>query len=87
MHQITAYGGEKPVPFSQAIPQSPGYQPLPSKKEQEKTFQDFLDYAGVSTIEEARKLSFHELMVANTAQVGNSPYGWFIYGPTYVWTF
>ncbi len=83
MHQITAYGGNNgPVPFSQAVPQSPGFIPLVSNQQQEQVLNDFLELANVSTVEEARDLSFAQLVIANTIQVGLAPYGNFIYGPT-----
>lgn len=83
MHQITAYGGKKgPVPFQQAIPQSPGFFPYVSSHQQESIFQDFLSLLGVSTIEQARTQSYSTLLQANALQVGGSPYGQFTYGPT-----
>ncbi|KAK1090278.1 hypothetical protein LTR48_008595 [Friedmanniomyces endolithicus] len=83
MHQITAYGGNKgPVPFQQAVPQSPGFQPLVSNQQQENTLNEFLALANVSTIEQARQLPFETLLVANVIQVGTSSYGSFTYGPT-----
>ncbi|KAK5700038.1 hypothetical protein LTR97_006172 [Elasticomyces elasticus] len=82
MHQMTAYGGNKgPVPFQQAIPQSPGFAPIVSNAQQEQTLNQFLALANVSTIEEARQLPFSALVVANIIQVGGSPYGSFTYGP------
>ncbi len=76
MHQITAYGGNKgPVPFQQAVPQSPGFQPLVSNQQQENTLNEFLALANVSTIEQARQLPFETLLVANVIQVGTSSYG------------
>jgi carboxylesterase type B len=42
LHQITAYGGQEPVPFAQAIPQSPGFQPIGLNFVQENTTQNFL---------------------------------------------
>ena len=83
MHQITAFGGLKgPVPFQQAIPQSPGFLPYVSDQQQEQTFQDFLSLLNVKTIEEARQLPFSKLLQANAQQVGASSYGTFTYGPT-----
>lgn len=83
MHQITAYGGNNgSVPFAQAVPQSPGFIPLVSNQQQEQVLNDFLGLANVSTVEEARQLSFAQLVIANTIQVGLAPYGNFIYGPT-----
>ncbi|KAK5172923.1 uncharacterized protein LTR77_003045 [Saxophila tyrrhenica] len=82
MHQMTAYGGRKPVPFNQVVPQSPGFLPIVSNQQQEQTLNDFLALANVSTIAEARKLSFTQLLIANTIQVGLADYGGFVYGPT-----
>ncbi|KAF2758226.1 acetylcholinesterase precursor [Pseudovirgaria hyperparasitica] len=83
MHQITAYGGMKgPVPFQQAVPQSPGWFPVVSTYAQETTFQNFLRHAGVSSLEDARQLDEETLYKANQQQVGlDSPYGLFTYGP------
>lgn len=82
MHQITAFGGNKgPAPFQQAVLQSPGFQNLPSYYQQEQTFNTFLNLTNVSTIEEARKLPYSTLQMANVIQVGNSSYGQFTYGP------
>ena len=54
MHQMTAYGGRDPVPFAQALPQSPGWIPIVSHQQQEQAFMGFLDYANVSSLAEAR---------------------------------
>jgi carboxylesterase type B len=82
MAQITAYGGNKGrVPFAQAIPQSPGFVPVASSHQQEKTFQDYLTLLNVSSIEEARNLSTAKLQLANAITVGLASYGGFTYGP------
>jgi len=70
------------VPFAQAVPQSPGWQPLVSNNQQENIFKDYLEYLNVSTLEEARNVSFAQAQLANIMQVGASPYGLFTYGPT-----
>lgn len=83
MHQITAYGHvDGDVLFHQAIPQSPGFLPIVSNHQQEQTFQDFLSYLNVDTIEEARKKPYSALVKANAQQVGAAIYGQFVYGPT-----
>ncbi|KAJ5308604.1 hypothetical protein N7508_003983 [Penicillium antarcticum] len=89
MHQITAYGGSRgPVPFQQAILQSPGWVPTISEEQQEGTLQQFLGYLNVSTIEEARKLPSDKLIAANAYQVATqSQWGQFTYGPTVDGTF
>jgi carboxylesterase type B len=81
MHQITAYGGQKPVPFAQAIPQSPAWLPTPSNFVQENNTQNFLALLGVNSIEAARKLSSEAVIAANAEQVGASNYGAYTYGP------
>lgn len=82
MHQITAYGGQSPAPFQQAIMQSPAFFPMVSNQQQEQVFKDYLSLLNVSTIDEARQLSFSDLQKANLQQVGSSPYGLYgFFGP------
>ncbi|KAL1303153.1 hypothetical protein AAFC00_006582 [Neodothiora populina] len=82
MHHITAYGGKQgPAPFARAIAQSPAWFPMVSSVSQENIFNDFLHYANVSTIEQARKLPFEALQRANLQQVANSYIGGVTYGP------
>jgi carboxylesterase type B len=81
VHQITAYGGQKPAPFSQAIVQSPGYEMVSSNYLLENTTQAFLKLLGVSTIAEARKADSAAVIKANALQVGASRYGGYTYGP------
>jgi hypothetical protein len=84
MHQITAYGGlQGPVPFHQAIVQSPGYQMTPSAYHEESIFQEFLSTADVATLQEARGLTSDQLQFANWKIVGeSSPYGTFTFSKT-----
>ncbi|KAK4981106.1 hypothetical protein LTR66_010207 [Elasticomyces elasticus] len=83
MHQITAYGGNKgPVPFAQALTQSPGFAPIASPNQEEMIFNNYLSLLNVSTIEQARALPYSALQTANILQVGASIYGGFTYGPT-----
>ena len=73
---LTSYqAGLKPVPFQQAILQSPGFQPVPSSNEQEQTFNEFLRIANVSGLEEARQLPTERLIAANAQQIQKSNYG------------
>lgn len=82
MHQITAYGGQKgPVPFQQAVPQSPGFQPITSNYAQQSTFNRFLNLSGATNLAELRALPSQALITANSIQVDESPYGGFVYGP------
>lgn len=81
-HHLTAYGGTKPVPFQQAIIQSPAWTPMTSTVIQEQRTQDFLRFANVSSIAEARDLPTEQLMAANDAQIFASPYGSYGFGPS-----
>ena len=82
MHQLTAFGGlNGPVPFQQAIIQSPYAINVRDSFEQQKTFLDFLSLLKVNTVAEARNLPSSILIAANSLQVGQSPYGFFTYGP------
>jgi carboxylesterase type B len=78
---LQAYGGKYPVPFAQAIPQSPGFQPTISNFQQEATFGSFLQLLNVSTLAEARQLPTSALIKANLLQIAGSSYGGFTYGP------
>ena len=81
MHQITAYGGNKgPVPFQQAIPQSPAFQPIPDNYIPEQTTQQFLQALNVSTIQQARGLPSMVLRNVNYLLVGMGSYGTFAFG-------
>lgn len=53
-----------------------------SNRENEQIFNDFLSYAGVSTLEEARQLPYHKVLQANTQQIANAKYGQYVYGPS-----
>lgn len=81
VHQITAYGGQQPVPFQRAIIQSPGFDPIASQYALENTTNTFFSVLNVSTLAEARQKSSDEVILANTIQVGFSYYGTFTYGP------
>ncbi|EHK46756.1 uncharacterized protein TrAtP1_005268 [Trichoderma atroviride] len=87
MHHITAYGGQKPALFRRAIPQSAGLVPMPGNRAQEQAFDDFLSMLNVTTLDEARDLPSSALQAVNTKQVGNAPYGTFIFGPAVDGTF
>lgn len=80
MHQLTAYGGSRPVPFQQAILQSPGWVPITSNDQQEQLLRRFLDTLQVKSIQEARTLPQKTLSDANALLVGLSLYGQFTYG-------
>ncbi|KAH6603105.1 acetylcholinesterase precursor [Trichoderma cornu-damae] len=82
IHHLTAYGGSGPILFTQAILQSPPVVPLVSSQLNEDILTTFLDYAGASTLQEARSLSSATLQAANRRQVAASPYGAFTYSPT-----
>ncbi|CAG7920385.1 unnamed protein product [Penicillium olsonii] len=95
VHHITSYGGGGgPLPFQQAITQSPGWVPVISEKQQTATREQFLRILGVSTIDDARKLPSDKLIAVNAFQIYySSPWGSFPYGevtdgdyvPDYPW--
>ncbi|KAF2194226.1 alpha/beta-hydrolase [Zopfia rhizophila CBS 207.26] len=78
MHQITVFYNPEPS----SLLQSPGYFPNITVTEQERTFSIFLTLLNVSTFREARQLPSNALMHANAAQVRQSPYGTYTFGPT-----
>lgn len=82
LHQITAYGGQKPVKFQKAIALYPGWQPVPSQQYQEENTQGFLKYLNVSTVEDARAASSDAVIRANIRQMALSPSGTFAFGPS-----
>ncbi|CAL3965046.1 unnamed protein product [Diplocarpon coronariae] len=85
MHHITSYGGLGTVPFQQAIPQSPAFQPfVPAQSE--AIFSQVLNASSitnmtVSTADDLRALSFEALYALNAILVGRSSYGSFYFGP------
>jgi len=81
MHQVTAYGGLKEVPFKQAIMQSPGFLPQPSNDQLENQYNNFLSIANVSDVEQLRALSTEALQAANLVAVWESTWGTFQFGP------
>ena len=82
MHQITAYGGLKPVSFQRAIPQSPGWFPISDQYTQENHTNTFLSYLNVSTLAEARQASTTAVQTANLLTVLQASFGSYIFGPT-----
>jgi carboxylesterase type B len=91
LHQMTAYGDKKKLPFQQVIPQSPAYQPSPGKgtKSLNLTLQiaSQLSQQDIASIEDLRKLSFETLYNLNALVVGTAPRSEFIFGPTVDGTF
>lgn len=82
MHQITAFGGQQPVSFQQAIPQSPGWLPISDQYTQENDTNTFFSYLNVSTLAEARAASSADVLRANLLTVYQSRYGTYTFGPT-----
>lgn len=80
-YQITAFGGERPVSFQQAIPQSPGWLPISSPYIQENDTDRFYQNLGVSSLAEARNASSADVIKANLLTVYASTYGGFTFGP------
>ncbi|RMZ87146.1 hypothetical protein DV736_g5626, partial [Chaetothyriales sp. CBS 134916] len=80
-HQITAFGGKAPVRFQRAIAQSPAWEPQPVTDSQDSVASAYLDLLNVSSFAEARALNSSAVILAQTIQVVNSPYGRYYYGP------
>ncbi|KAL1306319.1 hypothetical protein AAFC00_005040 [Neodothiora populina] len=81
--QITAFGGRQGrAPFAQALLQSPAFEPYVSSQQQEQIAKTYLSNLNVSTIDEARQLSYSDLYTANVMSLGSSEYGRFIFGPS-----
>ncbi|KPI40373.1 Acetylcholinesterase [Cyphellophora attinorum] len=87
LHQITAYGGSRPIPFQKAILQSPGFQPNGSPGFQQSILEQTFSVASsltnksIRSISDLRSLTFEELHLLNSVIVGGSPYGIYTYGP------
>lgn len=79
LHHITA---PKPALFSQALLQSPAFQPIVGEKNEDVTYEQFLKLLNVTTLAEARKAPFQSVLVANIKAVGAATYGAFTFGPT-----
>ncbi|CCF37461.1 acetylcholinesterase [Colletotrichum higginsianum] len=83
IHQVSAFGGEQHKRlFQRAIPQSPAWLPMPSALGQERSFNEFLEAANVSSISEARSLTSAQLIQANSLRVSLATPGTFGFGPT-----
>lgn len=88
MHHITSYGGGGGiVPFQQAIPQSPAFQPfVPSQSE--TLFNSVLKSASnvtsqtISSANDLRALDSETLITLNSYIIAGSQYGGFTFGPT-----
>jgi len=83
MHQITAYGGLKgKAPFQQAVPQSPGWQPVQSNTQTENAYQKLLHLTNSTSLAELRALPSEVIMRANAQQIAyDTDFGQYIYGP------
>jgi carboxylesterase type B len=86
MHHITSYDGNGSVPFQQAIPQSPAFEPfVPTQSK--AIFQRVLANAStlvnktISTAEQLRALPYEVLYELNQVVTGISTYGTFTLGP------
>jgi carboxylesterase type B len=86
MHHITSYGGNGSVPFQQAIPQSPAFQPL-VPAQSKAIFQHVLGNASalsnmtITSAEQLRALPYETLYELNQIVTGLSSYGTFTFGP------
>lgn len=86
MHHITSYGGNGTVPFQQAIPQSPAFQPF-VPVQSVALFSHVLGNAStlanttIASAEQLRALPYEILYELNTIITGLSTYGMFTFGP------
>ncbi|ETS78733.1 hypothetical protein PFICI_08586 [Pestalotiopsis fici W106-1] len=85
MHHITAYGGdegegEAPLPFQQAIVQSPGYVPRPYASQAESSYAVLLDRANATSLAELAALDTLALQTANKLAQTADFYGAFQFG-------
>jgi carboxylesterase type B len=80
--QITAYAGKGDPSFSQAILMSPGYFPILSDSQSNEMFDEFLDLTSASSLEDTKRNSSEELVLANAKQIYDAPYGSHLYGPS-----
>lgn len=89
LYQSTAYGGEGPQLFQQAIPQSP-YVINITEIQQQRSLETFLGLLNVRSIEEAKELPTKAIQAVNRQMVENARFGTYIWGacceedPTYL---
>lgn len=81
INHLTAFGGEEKPPFQRAIANSAGVIQSCSNQVVENITQSFLSLLNVTTIEEARKTSSQDIILANARQELPSNYGLFAYNP------
>lgn len=82
LHHITAYGGDRPPAFQQAILQSPGFFPQPNRTQDDDTYAQFLALTGANNLDDLMKTDTTVLMNANANMTWQSTYGYFKFGPT-----
>jgi carboxylesterase type B len=82
VHQVTAYGGQRESPFSQAIIQSPGFYPITSNYQMENDYQLTLEVAGCksapSGLDCLKSCSEEKLKQVNRDVIDSAPYGQFV---------
>ncbi|RMD40197.1 hypothetical protein DV735_g4933, partial [Chaetothyriales sp. CBS 134920] len=81
LHQITAFGGQRPVQFQRAIAQSPAWEQQPVEIVPDSVATNYLKLLNVSTFAEARTLNSSAVILAQTLQIAASLYGRYHYGP------
>ncbi|RYO96284.1 hypothetical protein DL764_007499 [Monosporascus ibericus] len=81
IHHIAAYGGTAENDFQKAFAEAPAVLDSDNNAILDKAFADFLGFAGVSSLSEARNLPSQQVINANAAQVAGAGYGSFIFGP------
>ncbi|KAM0518715.1 hypothetical protein ACHAPS_007585 [Verticillium nonalfalfae] len=87
MHQIMAYGATSGAPFRRAIPQSPGFEPLPSTSKQDSRFESVLRWSSyfsgtnITTLAGLLEVPFDVLWKANEITIATAHWGNFGWGP------
>ncbi|PGH11199.1 hypothetical protein AJ79_05041 [Helicocarpus griseus UAMH5409] len=82
LHHITAYGGQKSVPFKQAYMASLAHKPSVDPSAFDDAWTSFLETADVSSLKEARALPSEAVILANALKIGRLPMTFAAYVPT-----
>lgn len=82
MHALTSYAGASTPRFKRAIALSSGYLPYTSVFQLENATQTFYSHLGVTSLDEARRASTNDVILANALTIGQSSYSSFPFGPS-----
>jgi carboxylesterase type B len=78
LHVAGSYATNTSTPFRAAIPQSPAI--VPGYVSPRGSFEEFLCYLNVTTLQEARAVDERRIIAANAAEIGDAPTTNYIYG-------